>query len=153
MQALAMRIILSVSLLLATGCITPLTEADLEKDLDRAASSVPALGRKRIIPIYAETKMAAWALLADAKSDPSSQMSHRLSRGLASAARRGFGVVVGGPYPALSDQVVLNALTLNNEHPLGGMTIVFVSEKPPSEELRKAAKHADARLYHREFRW
>jgi hypothetical protein len=112
---------------------------------------VPALGRKRIIPVYAETRMAAWALLADAKSDPSSPMSHRLSRGMAAAARRGFGVVVGGPYPALSDQVVRNALTLHRERPLGGMALVFVSAKPPSEALREAAKHAEARLYHREF--
>ena len=152
MRALAVRIILGVSLTLATGCITPLTEADLEKDLDRAASSVPGLDRKRVIPIYAETKMAAWALLADAKSDPSSPMSYRLSRGLASAARRGFGVVVGGPYPALSDQVVRNALTLHRERSLGGLTLVYVSAKPPSDALREAAKHAQARLYHREFR-
>ncbi len=152
MHARAIPIVLIVSLMLAAGCITPGSEADLEKDLERAASSVPTLGRKRIIPVYAETKMAAWALLADAKSDPSSPMSYRMSRGLAAAARRGFGVVVGGPYPALSDQVVRNALTLHRERPLGGLTLVFVSAKPPSEALRKAAKHAEARLYHREFR-
>ena len=152
MHARAIAIVISVSLMLAMGCVTPLTEADLEKELARSASSVPALGRKRIIPIYAETKMAAWALLADAKSDPSSTMSHRLSRGLALAARRGFGVVVGGPYPALSDQVVRNALTLHRERPLGGLTLVFVSAKPPSEALREAATSADARLHHREFR-
>jgi hypothetical protein len=152
MQARIIPMVLGISLMFAMGCITPFTEADLEKDLDRAASSVPALGRKRIIPIYAETKMAAWALLADAKSDPSSPMSYRLSRGLAAAARRGFGVVVGGPYPALSDQVVRNALTLHRERPLGGLTLVFVSAKPPSEALWKAAKHAHARLHHREFR-
>jgi len=152
MHALAMRIILGVSLMLATGCITPLTEDDLEKDLERAASSVPSLGRKRVIPIYAETRMAAWALLADAKSNPSSPMSYRLSRGLAAAARRGFGVVVGGPYPALSDQVLRNALTLHRERPLGGLKLLFVSAKPPSEALWQAAKHADARIHHREFR-
>jgi hypothetical protein len=152
MHSRAIAIVLGVSLMLATGCVTRLTEADLEKDLDRAASSVPALGRKRIIPIYAETKMAAWALLADAKSDPSSPMSYRVSRGLAAAARRGFGVVVGGPYPALSDQVLRNALTLHRERPLRGLKLLFVSAKPPSEALWKAAKHAGARLHHREFR-
>jgi hypothetical protein len=152
MHALAMRIILGVLLTLATGCITPLSEADLERNLEKAAASVPALGRKRVIPIYAETRMAAWALLADAKSDPSSTLSYQLSRGLAAAARRGVGVVVGGPYPALSDQVVRNALTLQGERPLGGMTLVFVSAKPPSEALREAAKRANARLTHREFR-
>ena len=152
MHARAIPIVLTISLMLAMGCVTPLTEADLEKDLDRAASSVPALRRKRVIPIYAETKMAAWALIADAKSDPSSPMSYRLSRGLAAAARRGFGVVVGGPYPALSDQVVRNALTLHRERPFGGLTLVFVSAKPPSEALREAAKSANARLHHREFR-
>lgn len=152
MHAHVIPIVLTVSLMLATGCITPLTEADLEEDLERAASSVPALGRKRVIPVYAETQMAAWALLADAKSDPSSPMSYRLSRGLAAAAGRGLGVVVGGPYPALSDQVVRNALTLHRERPLGGMALVFVSAKPPSEALREAAKQAEARLYHREFR-
>ena len=152
MYARAMPIVLTVSLMLATGCITPVSEADLERDLERAASSVPALGRKRIIPIYAETQMAAWALLADAKSDPSSPMSYRLSRGLAAAARRKVGVVVGGPYPALSDQVVRNALTLHSDHSLGGLMLVFVSDKPPSDALLKAAKQADARLQHREFR-
>ena len=96
--------------------------------------------------------MAAWALLAEAKSDPSSTMSYRLSRGLAVAARRGFGVVVGGPYPALSDQVLRNALTLHRERPLGGLKLVFVSEKPPSEALWKAATIAGARLQHRQFR-
>jgi hypothetical protein len=152
MHARAIPIVLTVSLMLAMGCVTPLTEADLETNLDRAASSVPALGRKRIIPIYAETKMAAWALLADAKSDPSSPMSYRLSRGLAVAARRGFGVVVGGPYPALSDQVVRNALTLHSKRPFGRLTLVFVSAKPPSEALSQAAASAGARLHHRQFR-
>jgi len=152
MHARAIAILPIVSLMLAMGCVTPLSEADLEENLDRAASSMPGLGRKRIIPIYAETKMAAWALLADAKSDPSSPMSYRLSRGLASAARRGFGVVVGGPYPSLSDQVLRNALTLHRESRLGGLTLVFVSAKPPSEALWKAATIADARLHHRQFR-
>jgi hypothetical protein len=152
LHARVIRIVLTASLMLASGCVTAISEADLETKLDRAASSVRVLGRRSIIPIYAETKMAAWALLADAKSDPSSQLSYRLSRGLASAARRGFGVVVGGPYPALSDQVVRNALTLQREHPLGGLTLVFVSAKPPSEALWKAARSAEARLYHREFR-
>ena len=73
-------------------------------------------------------------------------------RGLAVAARRGFGVVVGSPYPALSDQVVRNALTLHHERRLGGLTLVFVSAKPPSKALWKAATNADARLHHREFR-
>ena len=152
MHARTVPILLGISLLLATGCVTPFSEADLQKDLERAASNVPALGRKRVIPIYAETKMAAWALLADAKSDPSSPMSYRLSRGLAAAARRGYGVVVGGPYPALSDQVVRNALTLQREHSLGGLTLVFVSAKPPSEALWNAASQAHARLQHLEFR-
>jgi cobalamin biosynthesis protein CbiD len=152
MRAPAIGIVLGVSLLLATGCITPLTEADLEEDLERAAASIPSLGRKRVIPIYAETRMEAWALLADAKSDPSSQMSYQVSRGLAAAARRGYGVVVGGPYPALTDQVVRNALTLHRERPLGGLKLLFVSAKPPSEALLEAAKHAEARLRHREFR-
>jgi hypothetical protein len=151
MRALAIRIVLVVSLMLATGCVTPLTEDDLEKDLDRVASSVPSLGPKRVIPIYAESRMAALALLADAKSNPSSPLSYRVSRGLARAARRGLGVVVGGPYPALSDQVLRNALTLHRERPLGGLKLLFVSEKPPSEDLLEAAKHAHARLRHREF--
>ena len=152
MHARTILIVLGASLVFATGCVTPFTETELERDLDRAAASVPALGRRSIIPIYAETKMAAWALLADAKSDPSSPMSYRLSRGLAAAAHRGFDVVVGGPYAALSDQVVRNALTLQGERPLGGLTLVFVSSKPPSEALLEAAKHADARLRHCEFR-
>ena len=33
-----------------------------------------------------------------------------------------------------------------------GLTLVFVSAKPPSEALYKAATHAEARVYHRAFR-
>ena len=53
--------------LLAIGCVTPLTEADLEARLQDAGATVSGSGRKRVISIYAESKTIAWTLLAEAK--------------------------------------------------------------------------------------
>ena len=61
--------------LLALGCVTPMTRDELQGKLAAAAASVPALGRKpQYFPIFAETKTEAWVLLADARSDPASQL-------------------------------------------------------------------------------
>jgi hypothetical protein len=137
--------------LLAAGCVTPVSESDVESKLGLAAASFAGLGQRRVIPIYAETKLIATALLAEAKTQPESKMSLQVGRRLALAARRRFHVVIGGPYPKLSERIVLNAFALNREGGLRGLTVVFVSEETPSPALAQAAKLARARLYHRDF--
>ncbi len=84
--------------------------------------------------------------------DRISPLSVRTGKRIAGAARQGRAVVVGGPYPALTDQILRNALALHEEKNLRGLRLVLVSEDRPSDELRKAASGARARLYHRGLR-
>lgn len=145
-------LLLTLLLALGTaGCATPLTEQEVEAQLERAGQPFAALGPRRIIPIYAESKMVAVGLLTEARTDPHSAYSVRLGHKLARAYHRHFHVVVGGPYPSLTDRVLANALQLNQESGLQGLTVVFVSNEQPSAELADAARLAHARLYHREL--
>jgi hypothetical protein len=134
---------------LATGCVTPVTEADLEVKLKDAGATVSGLGRERVIPIYAESKTAAWTLLAEAKLEPDSRLSAQIGKSLELATRRGMSSIVGGPYPALSDQVVRNAFALQRDGDLSGLTVVFVSPRRPSQALVRAAARAKVRLHYR----
>jgi hypothetical protein len=146
---------LLLALVLATGlcaCVTALTEDQVEDRLQVAAKPVASARPKRLIPIYAETSFVAKALLTEARVNPESPLSVSVSRRIEIAAQRRLQVVVGGPYPDLTDQVVTNALRLQPEKGLRGATLVFVSPQRPSPQLQAAAKQAQARLYHREFR-
>ncbi len=135
----------------AASCVSPLSQAEVKAQLATAAASLPGISKsRRLVTIYAETRMAAWALLAEAKAEPESsaqsrQLGHRFRRG----ERYRVDYVVGGPYPALSEQIVRNALKLNAGRNLRGLRIVFVSPKEPSDKLRSAALRAGTRLEHR----
>ena len=139
---------LALGALLALGCVTPVTEDELEQSLEQSASRIPDLGRKRVIPIYAETRLLARALLLEAKADPDSKLSALLGKRIAAASKRRMSVVVGGPYPDLTEQVLANAFALNQEDGLAGMKVVLVSSRGPSPDLTRAAREARARLYH-----
>ncbi len=142
-----------LGVLLALGCVTPMTRDELQGKLAAAASSLPAPGRKpQYFPIFAETKTEAWVLLADARSDPGSSLSSQLSSHLATASSRRQVLVVGGPYSELCDQLLVNAFSLRRDRPLRGLTLVLVAPDPPSPSLRAAASAASARLYHRPLR-
>ena len=57
--------------------------------------------------------------------------------------------VVGGPYPQLNERVVLDAFGSVRAPRLPGLTLLFVSEKAPSDELRQRAGALGATLLHR----
>ncbi len=135
---------------LAVGCASPVTEEELTSRLVEAAASAPdPRAARQIFPVHAATRVSAWTLLSEARSDPRSPLSFQLGRRLASASARRMTFVVGGPYSDLCDQVVRNALSLNRDRPLRGLTVIFVAPEPPSEELRLAAAAVQARLQHR----
>ena len=137
--------------LLAGGCVTQISEEELETQLERAAEPFEALGRRRLIPIYAETSFIAKVLLTEARANPESPLATQVSNRLGIAARRNFHVVVGGPYPELSDRILRNAFALHRKQGLAGLTVVYVSDVSPSVELAQAARQVHARLHHREL--
>lgn len=146
--ALSIASSLALLLMAGTGCVTSLSEAEVKDRLEAAASDL-RLRSARVMPIYAETRLVAQALLMEARHDPEAGLSLGLGRRIAVAAKRRQTVVVGGPYPALSDRVLRNALELNHEQGLTGLNLVLVSPDSPSRELSNAARQTRARLIHR----
>jgi hypothetical protein len=105
----------------------------------------------RVVPVHAGSRMEAWTLLAEAKTDAESPLSLRLGRSFRVAATRKVTFIIGGPYPSLTDQLIRNGLS-QNERGLPGLTLVVVSPKPPSSSLIEAAQEARAALHYRDLK-
>jgi hypothetical protein len=136
---------------LLAGCGTTMTARELDGRLIRESQTVaPRQAIRRVFPVYAQTKMEAWVLRSEAKSDPeSSPLSLQLADGFRRGQHRRLDYVVGGPFPELSEQLVLNGLLLNEGRALPGLRIVLVSPAAPTPELRRAANASRVRLEHR----
>jgi hypothetical protein len=137
---------------LSAGCLSPVTQEELESQLAEVAAASPDPGARRTFPVHAPTRTVALLLLTEAKSDPRSSLSSQLGRRLANASGRRTSLVVGGPYADLCDQVVRNAFALSRDRNLRGLTVIFVAPEPPSQELQLAAASAHVRLQHRPLR-
>ena len=134
------------------ACVAPLTEAELETSVSSAARQIRGLSAARVMPIHAETKLIAMALLAEARADPRSELSLQMSRRIALAAGRRQSVATGGSYPELVDQVLANALLLNPGRSLAGMRILVVTPASPGPVLSKAARERGVQIVHRALR-
>lgn len=152
MSLRAHRLILCAGLLAglaAGGCATSVSETDVELQLTETARPFAGMGPQQVIPVYAESRMVAIGLLAEARSDSQSKLSRGVALQLKRARQRKANAVVGGPYPDLSDRILANALKLNAKGQVRGLRIVFVSDEEPTPELLDAAQLSQARLHHR----
>lgn len=141
------------ALFLAAACATPVTEADVERQLKSAGASVQGLGSNFVVvPIHADSKVAAWTLMADAQAEGSTLFARRLSYDLRRGAERHRGVVVGGVYPDLTRAALLDAFDLLEGRSLAGLTLVYVGSGEHAGELRQLTRAHRARFYHRELR-
>ncbi len=149
-----LRIVVPLALLaaLAAGCITVHREDELEQRLERLAAATKELRRPRAFAIHADTRLAALGLLAEARANRDSPLSAALGRSLAAAQRSHRDLVAGGPFADLTEQVLRNALALQDEKGLPGLQLLVASQEPPSPELLGAAQRARVRLAYRAFR-
>jgi hypothetical protein len=149
-----LRIAAPIALLaaLAAGCMTVHREDELEGRLERLAATTKGLRRPRAFAIHADTRIAALGLLAEARANRDSPLSAALGRSLAAAHRSRRDLVAGGPFADLTDQVLRNALALQDERGLPGLHLLVASQDPPSAELLGAARRVRVRVFHRDFR-
>jgi len=151
-----MRIPIAAALLcfaaVAAGCMTVYREDELEQRLERVGAATRGLRRPRTALIHADTRVAALGLLAEARANVDSPLSASLGRQLAAAHRSRRDVVAGGPFADLTDQVLRNALALQEEGALAGLQLVVASREQPSGELVSAARRSQVRLLYRAFR-
>jgi hypothetical protein len=145
--------VIAVSCLLVAlacaGCATSISEDDLNRQLAEVAQPYARLGPQQMVPVYAESRMVAIGLLAEARNDPGSPLSRRVGRQLDRAHRRNAHAVVGGPYADLSDRILTNALNLNEDGQLRGLKVLFVSDAAPTPALLDAARLSQTRIHHR----
>lgn len=151
-----MRVGIAGALLLfgaaVAGCMTVYREDELERRLERIGAATQGLRRPRAAVIHADTRVAALGLLAEARANVDSPLSAALGRQLAAARRSHRDVVAGGPFADLTDQVLRNALALQPEGALAGLTLVVASQERPSGALQSAARRTRAQLLYRAFR-
>ena len=136
--------------LLVLACATPLSERDVEARLRRAGASVRGIGSEfLVVPVYADSRVAAWTLVAEARAEGATLMGQRLSHDFKREATRRRSIVVGGPFSDLTREIVLDAFGLLEDRALEGLTLVYVGEAAHAGELRRAAHARRARFHHR----
>lgn len=132
------------------ACTTPLPEEALERRLRLVGTSV--LGPRAsftTVPIQADSNLMAWTLIADARTNGPSNEARWLQRKLSAGAQGPAQLVVGGPFPGLTRQVLLDAFGLNEDRSLPGLTLVFVGDEASAADVRSAAQRVGARFHQR----
>jgi hypothetical protein len=136
--------------LCSLACATPPTEDELDAELRQIAREVKPQGQLRIVSILAESRMDAWAKLAEDQADGKeagpAQPARRLIRAFDRADRFRVAVVTGGPYADWNERMVRAALDAGKGKQMPGLTLVYVSPEPPSDELRAAVSRAGSLL-------
>ncbi len=148
------RVVSALALLavVIAGCATVYREEELEKRLERIGAATAGLRRPRTAPIHADTRVEALGLLAEARANADSPLSASVARQLAAAHRSRRDVVAGGPFADLTDQVLRNALSSQQDAGLRGLKLVVASQEEPSGKLRVGARRTGVRLLYRAFR-
>ena len=132
------------------ACAAPPGDEQVETALRRAAASVPTLSPEaRVVAVNADSEMDAWTQVVQSDVEGPSGLARMLAQAFARAERAPVDYVVGGPYPQLNERVVLDAFGSVRAPRLPGLTLLFVSDKPPSDELRQSAGALRATLLHR----
>ena len=132
------------------ACATPPGDEQVEAALRLVAASVPTLSPEaRVVAVNADSEMDAWARVVQSRAEGPSGLARMLAQAFARAERTPLDYVVGGPYPQLNERVVLDAFGSVRAPRLPGLTLLFVSDKPPSDELEQSASALGATLLHR----
>jgi hypothetical protein len=137
---------------LLAACATPLSQDDLERELRRAGASVPGMGRNFLVfPVYADSKLASWTLIAESHTDGGSPLAERLGYDFKRAERRTIKIVVGGSYPDLTRDVVIEALERQSGANLSRLMLVVVGAGKYTPELQRAARARRIRFASRDL--
>jgi hypothetical protein len=102
-----------------------------------------------VVAVNADSEMDAWVQAAQSTAEGPSGLARVLAQAFARAERAPLDYVVGGPYSQLNERVVLDALGSVRAPRLPGLTLLFVSDKAPSDKLRQSAGALGATLLHR----
>ncbi len=133
--------------LLSLACTLPLTRAEMTELLRETAARHDAT----VVVFHASSQQEAWTQVAEALANGPLPVSRRLAKAFEPAAHSSVAFVVGGPYTRLNDRALRDAFGISKQPRLPGLSIVYVSPEPPSEELLATARAFGARLLHKPY--
>lgn len=134
------------------GCASTPSDQDVEGQLRTAGASVRGIaGEFQVFAVNADSRMAAWTLAAQAAESGPLPLSRQLNRRMELAAKQGRMLVVGGPYPRLTRVVCLDALRLDRDRKLAGLTLVYVGSVDSATDVRQEARARNVRFIRREL--
>ena len=134
--------------LLLAGCLTAMSEEDLDRSLRASGSRVRGLTHPRVFPLHASSRMEALTLLADARTAPRERQSRDLAQQFSLGKTRRVHLIVGGPFSDLNRQILWNAFDYHEGKALPGLVVVFASPSAPDPELIALAKRKRVQLIH-----
>jgi hypothetical protein len=102
-------------------------------------------------PVDADSAEAAWGRIVRARTEEPLEESRLLALAFDATTAEPAQIVVGGRYPSLTEQVLLDAFALARGARLSGLQLVHVSPEPPSAALLAACAKRSAVCTHR--RW
>jgi hypothetical protein len=147
-----LRILAALGGGLALACATTLSQDDVDQRLRLVGRSVEgAKGEFLTLPVHADSQVAAWTLLAEAKSDEGTPMGRALNHDFRRSLQRPITVVVGGAWPDLTREVVLEAWLLQERESRPQLTLIYVGPEIHADELGDVTRRHGARFVHREM--
>lgn len=121
--------------LLLGACVGAISAEDLDRDLRASGDRVSGLKHPRVFAVYASSRIEALTMLADARTEPRSEI-RSISRCRLRSRKRGACIlIVGGPYADLNRRIVWNAFDYHKGKALPGLVIVYASPEAPDGDL------------------
>jgi hypothetical protein len=105
-----------------------------------------------VLAIGADSSKDAWGRVVRARTEAPLEESEQLARIFDASVGAPADVVAGGPFPQLTEQVLLDAFALVNARSLPKLRVVSVSAEPLSTELEAACAEHDATCVHASWR-
>jgi hypothetical protein len=134
------------------ACATTLSQDDVDQRLRLVGRSVAGASAEFLtLPVHADSQVAEWTLLAEAKSEDGSSMGRALNHDFRRSIQRPITVVVGGPWPDLTRVVVLEAWVLQEREQRPNLTLIYVGPEKYAAELGDVTRRHGARFVHREM--
>ncbi len=101
-----------------------------------------------VVAIEAESNDDAWGRVVRARTEAPLEESEQLARVFDAHVGGPTRVVVGGPYPQLTEQVLVDALSMVDATSLVQLRVVVVAPEPISRRLRAACTRRDVVCTH-----
>jgi hypothetical protein len=101
-----------------------------------------------VVAVDAESNDGAWGRVVRARTETPLDESKQLARVFDAHVGGPTRVVVGGPYPQLTEQVLVDAFSLVDATSLAQLRVVVVGPDPVTPRLRDACTRRDAVCTH-----